>query len=118
VIACRVSFEPRVSWEIECGRRPESFATSAKRVLSPRAANTGAGFIPREARRCAARPPPFLRDIVFDVLHLLGPTTLVSAEGVETAIFGKLVEAGLGDYQERARGSLLQPEFDERGWFA
>jgi hypothetical protein len=37
--------------------------------------------------------------MVLDVLHLLGPTALVSSERFETAVAGKLIEAGLGDYQ-------------------
>ena len=42
VIACRVSLEPLVNWEIERGCPPESFVTKASRVSSPNAAKTGA----------------------------------------------------------------------------
>jgi hypothetical protein len=42
VIACRVSFVPAVSWEIELGRPRESLTTNESRVSSPSAANTGA----------------------------------------------------------------------------
>jgi hypothetical protein len=37
--------------------------------------------------------------MVLDVLHLLGPTAIVSSECLETAVAGKFIEAGLGDYQ-------------------
>jgi hypothetical protein len=35
--------------------------------------------------------------MVFDVLHLLRPTTVIPAECFEAAIAGDLVEAGLGE---------------------
>src|SRR5580704_928386 len=58
-----------------------------------------------------------LRDMVLDVLHLLGPAAIVSVEGVEAAVCGKFVEARLGEHEQRATGGLLQPELDECGWF-
>src|SRR5580700_634047 len=58
-----------------------------------------------------------LPDMVLDVLYLLGPSAIVSAEGIETAIRGKFVEAGLREHQQRAAGGFLQPELDECGWF-
>jgi hypothetical protein len=52
--------------------------------------------------------------MVLDVLHLLGPTALIPAEGFEAAVAGKLIEAGLGDEKQSAGSGSLQPEFDER----
>jgi hypothetical protein len=40
-----------------------------------------------------------LRDVLLDVLHLFCPTAIVSSERFETAVTGKLIEAGLGEHQ-------------------
>jgi hypothetical protein len=94
VIACRVNLEPCVSWEIELGRRPQSFATSDSRVGSPRAAKTSA---------CVRRLPATLLwlvcDIVLDVRHLFCPAAVVSPERFKTAVTGELIEAGLGEHE-------------------
>src|SRR5258708_848981 len=109
-MACLVSLEPIVSWEIEQGRPAQSFATNDSRVSSPSAANTGA-----RTNRWTAIRLRGLCDIVLDVLHLLCPATVIHAESLEAAIAGDLVEAGLCQQEQGAAGGLLQPEFDERG---
>src|SRR5689334_6867446 len=81
VIACRVSLVPSVSWEIEQGRPLLSRVTRDRRVWSPSAAKTGAGaaLLPRTLR--------LLCDILFDVLHLLLPTTFIPPHGVAADLF-------------------------------
>src|SRR5215831_17287241 len=110
VIACRVSFEPLVNWEIEQGCPPESFATKASRVSSPNAAKTGACVLPLAARllRCFC-------NISLDVLHLFCPTALIPAEGFKTNVAWDIVETRLREQKQRASGGLLQPEFDKGG---
>src|SRR5579871_1185679 len=110
-IACRVSRDPRVSCEIECGSPRASFATSASRVSSPSAKKTDAS-----ARRTAAVPLRFLRDIALDVLHLLRPAPFVTPESFQTQIRRQLVESRLDDAQQRAVLRLLQPELHQRLW--
>src|SRR5689334_21360562 len=83
VMACRVSFEPSVSWAMEQGVPCDSFATSDSRVSSPNAANTGACFLLR-----------VLCDIPLNVLHLLRPTTFVFAESLEPAGVRNFIESG------------------------
>src|ERR1035438_3156067 len=112
VIACRVSLEPRVSWEIEQGRPPQSFATSASRVSSPSAANTGA----RVCRLAAMRLRLFC-DMLLDVLHLLCPTAVVHAECFVATVAGDFVKARLREHKQGAACGLLQPEFDKGGRF-
>src|SRR5215469_8323828 len=110
VIACRVSLEPCVNWEIEEGCPPESFTTKDNRVASPNAAKTGACALPLAARllRCFC-------NISLNVLHLFSPTTLIPAEGFKTKVAGDILETRLCEYKQRAGCSLLQPEFDKRG---
>lgn len=88
VMAWRVRREPRVSCEMECGRRSPSLASSDSRVSSPSAAKTGACV----HRLVDERLGP-LRDMVGDVLHLDGPAAIVLAEGKVAAIGRQLVEA-------------------------
>src|SRR5277367_6960572 len=113
VMAWRVSLEPRVSCEMEYGWPLESLATSVRRVSSPSAAKTGA----RSLWRALPALKLFLRlcDIFLDVLHLFCPTAIVLAERFGAASGGNLVEAGLGDYEKRARHGFLQAEFDQGG---
>src|SRR5271169_1131628 len=53
--------------------------------------------------------------MVLDVLHLLGPAAVISAECFEAAVAGDLVEAGLGEQKQCTARGLLQPEFDQGG---
>src|SRR5262249_25992784 len=110
VIACRVSLEPLVNWEIEEGCPPESFTTKASRVSSPNAANTGACARPLAAvlLRCVC-------NISLDVLHLFSPTAIIPAERFKTNVAGNIVETRLRKHKQRAGCGLFQPEFDERG---
>src|SRR2546423_14027967 len=94
VIACRVSFEPSVSWAMEAGFPRESLATNDNLVLSPNAAKTEAGTC---ACRRAATLLLFLGDMAGDVFDLRGPTPIVHAKSFRPATGGDLVKAGLGD---------------------
>src|SRR5271169_3876166 len=91
---------------MEQGCPAQSFATRDSRVGSPSAANMG-------ARACSLARRLRKGDMFLDVFHLLGPTAVVHAEGLEVAIAGDLVEAGLGEPKQCAVLGLLQPEFDE-----
>src|SRR5690242_17955339 len=108
LIACRVTREPCVSSEIEHGRPAARRAIKARRVSSPRAKNTEAW-----ARLCERKLLRDFRDIVLDVLHLLGPSPFVAAEGFESEIAGKLIESGFNQSQQSAPLRLLEPEFDQ-----
>src|SRR5215467_426034 len=111
VIACRVSFEPLVNWEIDRGCPLESFATKASRVSSPNAAKAGACAFPLAVSllRCFC-------NISLDVLHLFSPTALIPAEGFKTKVAGDIVETRLREHKQCATCGLLEPEFDKRSW--
>jgi hypothetical protein len=49
-----------------------------------------------------------------DILHLLLPTFLISAECLQSAFAGDLVEARLGEQKQSAVAGLLQREFNQR----
>src|SRR5262245_21300562 len=112
VMACRVSRDSSVSWEIERGGRSQSLATSFSRVSSPSAAKMRAW-----TAFGATRTLRVLGDIGLDILHLRGPTALVHPEGLEAPVAGKLVESRLGHRERGADRRLFQPEFDEGGRF-
>ncbi|SPE26429.1 hypothetical protein SBA2_30094 [Acidobacteriia bacterium SbA2] len=57
------------------------------------------------------------RDIALDVLHLRAPPAFIHAVRFVAAVARDLVEAGLGEQQQRTARSLLQPEFDQGGRF-
>src|SRR5712671_4231243 len=97
---------------MERGSPSLSFVIITRRVSSPRAAKTGAvASVLAVMTLCA------FRDMVFDVLHLLGPATIIHAEGFEAAVAWDFVETRFREQQQRAGGGLLQSEFDERGCF-
>ena len=73
-----VTLAPLVNSEIEQGRPSASLATSDNRVSSLRSAKTDAWVC-----RFAATVLRCFGDIGLDILHLLGPTALVSEEGFE-----------------------------------
>src|SRR5579859_5009853 len=102
VIAWRVSVEPSASREIDCGGPLASLPTSDSRVPSPSAAKTDARCsksVPRSGRGFC-----MLLQMACDVRHLLGPPTLVHAEGIEPPVFGKGVEAG---FQQEQHGAII-----------
>src|SRR5271169_3107822 len=89
---------------------PQSFSTRYSRVWSPSAANTGAC-----ARDLAVMLLRVLRDIAFDVLHLLGPATVIHAECFQASVAGDLVEAGFREHEQGTARDRLESEFDKRG---
>src|SRR5947207_4403626 len=95
---------------MERGSPPQSVVTSDRRVSSASAANTAAC-----CRRFAALRSLPPRDMALDVLHLLGPAAVIHAEGLRTALCRDLVEARLGEDQQRPGRSLLQAKLDQRG---
>src|SRR3546814_1192725 len=108
VIAWRLSALSRPSSVIErCALSP-SLPTSARRVGSPRAANTTAALEARRDQRDRAMRRRASLDMALDVLHLLGPTAVVHAEGLVAAVRWDAVEARFGHRQQgengRARG--------------
>src|SRR5208337_4871202 len=94
VTACRVSREPAVRWAMDADCPELSRATSASRVLSPNAAKSTA---------CAGRLDGarlgFFRDISLDILHLLCPAAVVSAQGVGAPFGRNSFETRLGEQQ-------------------
>src|SRR5882672_3927704 len=108
VTAWRVSGVPSVSWEIEHGCPSLSFATSASLVSSPNAAKIGA-----QARRPAA-PLRAAGDMVGDVPGLLFPAAAVHAQRFHAAMGRNVVEARLGDDEQRAVRERRQAELDQR----
>src|SRR5215469_6474918 len=113
VIACRVSFDPSVNWTIERGVPPHSFAISNSRVSSPSAAKIGAQTWRLPAARLA-----LLRNMVFNVLHLLRPAAVIPAERLEPPVARELIEAGLRDHKQCSVCGLLESEFDQCSWCA
>src|ERR1700741_632003 len=97
---------------MERGCPPDSFRTSNSRVSSPSAAKIGA-----RARGLVVTLFRPLRDILFNVLHLLSPTTIIHAERFQSTVAGDFVEAGLREQKQRTGWGLLQFEFDERRRF-
>src|SRR3546814_9567052 len=51
--------------------------------------------------------------MALDVLHLLGPTAVVHAEGLVAAVRGDAVEARLGHRQQGAVAARLETELDQ-----
>src|SRR6516165_5250607 len=113
VIACRVSFDPSVNWAIERGSASHSFATSNSRVSSPSAAKIGAQTWRLPDARLA-----LLRNVVFNVLHLLRPAAVIPAERLEPPVVRELIEARLRDHKQCSVCSLLESKFDQCSWFA
>src|SRR5215469_1156139 len=111
VTACRVTEEPSVRLVIERGPREESWATMAKRVSSPSAANTGAELL---GLLCSLGG---MSQMFFDQLDHRGPTLLVGRERLGAACQRDLVEAGLGDREHRSLRNFLQDEFDQSSGF-
>jgi len=89
VIACRVSFEPTVNSEIECGCPLHNFAISNSRVSSPKAAKIAA-----RPRSAAVTLLWLLCDMALDVLHLLCPASIVHAKRFHASAGGNLIETG------------------------
>src|SRR5262245_40060413 len=107
LIACRVNREPCASCEIERGAPLASVLTSARRVSSPRAANT------------AARPPSSARlsragDMLLDILELCVPAAFVHAVCLEAPLFRDRLEPRFGNDETGAAGRGFEPEFHER----
>src|SRR4051794_20296602 len=78
------------------------------RVSSPSAAKSGA------ASRTWATANALDRDMLLDVLELTGPAAFVHAERFVAPVRRQLVEARLGDGEQRAFLRLVEPELDER----
>src|SRR5216683_1132364 len=104
VMACRVTADPAVSRVIERGPSELSRATSASRVSSPSAANTG-------AVRETSRQPALFGDISREVLELLSPSRVVHPECFSTPRRGDAVEAWLDHGELGADGDFLKTEF-------
>jgi hypothetical protein len=77
--------------------------SGAKLCLLARVRKASKQILPPPRRRPASRLPTIplwpLGDIVLEVLHLFGPAPFIAAERFQTAVTGKLVEAGLGEHQ-------------------
>src|SRR6476660_5516490 len=103
VIACRVSFDSSESCVMEQGSPPQSFATSASRVLSPSAPNTLARAfgLARMRLRC-------LRDMGLDVFHLFCPATVVPAERFRTPLGWHIVKTRFGQHQQCTATGFFQ----------
>src|SRR2546425_7996869 len=108
VMAWRVTADPAVRRVIERGPSELSRATSASRVSSPRAANTG-------AVRETSRQPALCLDISRDVRDLLSPSRVVHPERLGTPCCRNVIEARLDHCELGAFRDLLELEFDERG---
>src|SRR5688572_31703808 len=91
---------------MEHGLPSLNFSISASRVSSPSAAKIGAGG-------CLDFATLFLRDMSFDVFHLLGPATIVHAQRLDLPMCRNLIEAGLGDDEQRPLRSRLQAKFHQ-----
>src|SRR6266542_3691362 len=111
VTACRVMRVPSVSWAIDRGCPLLSLAMSESLVSSPSAAKIGA-YLRRPAAALRA-----LRDMTFDVLHLLCPAIIVHAQRFNPSVSGNLVESGLGNHEQRTAYGLLEAKLDERRRF-
>src|ERR1700722_8284068 len=55
--------------------------------------------------------------MVLDILDLLAPATIISAECFETTMCWDFVEAGFGKEEQRADGGFFQTEFNQSRWF-
>src|SRR5687768_1385171 len=95
---------PSLRRVIESGPSVDRRRTRLSRVVSPRAANTGA------ASGALAR----LADMRRELLRLARPASLIHPECFRSARRRQLVEAGLDDRDDRAARRLLQLELDER----
>src|SRR5262245_56448719 len=96
VTAWRVNWVPSVSLAMDCGSPLSSFDNTARRVSSPRAANTLARTLSALSRLGR------LSDMALDVLDLLCPAALIHAEGLVATVDRNFVEAGFDDAQQRA----------------
>src|SRR5688500_6789314 len=94
---------PSLRRVIESGPSVDRRRTRPSRVVSPRAANTGA------ASGALAR----LADMRRELLRLARPASLVHPERLGPPRRGELVEAGLDDRDRSATWRLLQLELDE-----
>src|SRR5512142_1294783 len=92
LIAWRVTSEPSVSRESDIGPSRHSRATTASRVGSPSAANTGADAA-ESTRGASLLGLP--GDIRVDVPDLRGPSLVVHAAGLVAPRQWDRVEAGL-----------------------
>src|SRR5437660_1118423 len=93
VIAWRVTLDPAVSRVMDIGPASQRRATSRSRVLSPRAANSGAELFGSTAAldlRCAGK-------VFLDQFHYHAPTLLIGRERLGPARQRDLIEAGLSD---------------------
>src|SRR5690606_13065576 len=106
VMAWRVMPLPSLSRVIESGPSTDRRRTRARRVVSPRAANTGAA--------CRAAPPR-LPDIRRQLPALAVPPRLVHPERLGPARARQPVEARLGNRDGGPAGGLLQPELHQGG---
>src|SRR5690349_25119678 len=93
---------------MDCGTPLHNRPSTDRRVSSPRAANTVAGVFSVSNRLLR------LFDMPRDVSDLLGPATVVHAEGLEPAIAWDLVETRFDDAQQSSRRDVLQCKLDER----
>src|SRR6185503_6412018 len=109
LMACRETSASAARRAMDSGPREDSRTTSRSRVSSPSAANSGAA-----SRTCDARTA-LAADIGFDVLELLGPTLVVAAVGLGSALRGQGVETRLDDGEQRTLRHLFEPELDEGG---
>lgn len=91
MIALTGPLEPFANSEIERGCLQQPARTG---LWYPEGTKTSACI-----RRLPTIPLWPLGDIVLDVLHLFGPAHFIAAERFQTAVTGKLVEAGLGEHQ-------------------
>src|SRR5436189_2115361 len=105
-MAWRGSLEPAVSRVMDSGPASQRRETNRKRVLSPRAANSGAEFF-GSAMALALRR---LDKVRLDQLHHHAPTLLVCRERLRPARERDSIEAGLSDRQDDAVRRLLQGE--------
>lgn len=111
VTAWRVRRDPSVSCAMERGCPEDSLATSDILVASPRAANSAHGRGPPERRLG-------LRDIVFDVLHLLCPATVILEERLGAPRCRNVFKARFGDCQQCTSLSWLKMKLHQRGRLA
>src|ERR1044071_2279341 len=110
VMACRVTPVPSLSCVIDSGPLAHSLATNVRRVVSPRAAKTGAASL-----NLAAELRP--RDMTFDVFELLRPAALVPFESVGAALQRNASKARFDDCKQSAFRLVFQPELDQRHRF-
>src|SRR5438876_564859 len=93
---------------MDCGWPLHSLASTARRVSSPRAANTDARVVSASSRLGR------VLDMPRDVVDLLFPTAVIHPERFAPALARQLIEPRFDDAQQGPRRDALQRKLNER----